>query len=84
MSAPDSPHPIDPLDQPTDVTLACGCKRTLRDNAIHIEPRYGFWRSATLLFGVTAGPKRLDYVCMACGKTVAATSDPALLRQHTH
>ncbi|MFO0749839.1 MAG: hypothetical protein U1F43_29840 [Myxococcota bacterium] len=72
------------LDQPTDVTIACGCKRTLRDNAITTEPRYGFWRSMTLLFGVTAAPQRIDYVCMACGKTAASTRDVDVIKKHTH
>jgi len=62
----------------------CGVRRALTDPAVSAEPRYGFWRSMTLLFGVTAGPKRIDYVCMSCGTVIASSSDAALLRANTH
>lgn len=71
-------------DQPTPVTIACGCNRTLNDGAIVSEPKYGFMANMTLLFGITAAPKRIDFRCVQCGKTVATSSDPATIKAHTH
>lgn len=70
--------------QPTPVTIACGCKRTLDDAAIVSEPKYGFVANLTLLWGVTAAPKRIDFRCVQCGKVVASSSDPAALKASTH
>ena len=74
---------MDPT-QPTPVTIACGCNKTLADGAIVSEPAYGFWANMTLLFGVTAAPRRIDYKCVQCGKTVASSSDPKTIRDFTH
>jgi hypothetical protein len=71
-------------DEPTPVTIACGCKRTLSDGAIVSEPSYGFFANLTLLFGVTASPRRIDYRCVQCGKVVWATSDPQAIKDATH
>lgn len=70
-------------DQPTPVTIACGCNRTLNDGAIVSDPKYGFMANMTLLFGITAAPKRIDFRCVQCGKTVATTTDPSMIKQNT-
>lgn len=70
--------------QPTPVTIACGCNRTLEDGAIVSEPAYGFWANMTLLFGVTAAPRRIDYRCLKCGKVVASADDPKTIKEFTH
>jgi len=74
---------MDPT-QPTPVTIACGCKKAPSDGAIISEPAYGFWANMTLLFGITAAPRRIDYKCVQCGKTVASSSDPQTIRDFTH
>lgn len=63
--------------------LSCDCSGRARSDMLSPEPRFGFWRSMTLLFGVTAAPMRIDYVCMACGKTVGSSRDADVLRKHT-
>ena len=68
---------------PTPVTVACGCNKTIRDDTVMQEPRYGFFANMTLLFGITAAPKRVDYICLTCGKTIAASTDPASLQKLT-
>jgi len=70
--------------QPTPVTVECGCNKTLEDEAVITEPVYGFLANLTLLFGVTAAPRRVDFRCLACGKTVASASDPETIRRFTH
>ena len=71
-------------DKPTEVTIACGCNRTLEDPSIVSEPNYGFFANLTLLFGVTAAPRRIDYRCLKCGKIVAVDDDPQALQRSTH
>ncbi|MBL8788531.1 MAG: hypothetical protein JNJ59_26790 [Deltaproteobacteria bacterium] len=71
-------------DQTTPVTIACGCGKKLGDSAIIEEPRYGFFGDLTLLFGVTAAPKRIDYRCVKCGKVVHSASDAQTIKQFTH
>ena len=58
----------------------CRCGHTWDHKSVVPTPRYGFWRSMTLFYGVTARPRRIDYVCVRCGQTVKSTTDPALLR----
>ncbi|MCC6622446.1 MAG: hypothetical protein IT385_14375 [Deltaproteobacteria bacterium] len=70
--------------EPTPVTIACGCKRTLEDDAVITEPQYGFFANLTLLFGVTAAPKRVDWKCLACGKVIASSDDGDTIRKFTH
>jgi hypothetical protein len=74
----------DPEDGPTEVTRACGCNRTLRDPSVISEPRYGFWATATLLFGVTAAPRAVDFQCLKCRKVIASVTDAATIRRFTH
>lgn len=69
---------------PTPVTIACGCNKTVEDESVITEPQYGFFANLTLLFGVTAAPKRIDYRCLQCGKVIASTEDAAQIRLHTH
>ncbi len=70
-------------DDPTPVTIACGCLRGLRDPAVISEPRYGFWATATLLFGVTAPPRAVDFQCLKCRKVIASVTDAATIRRFT-
>jgi hypothetical protein len=74
---------MDP-NKPTEVTIACGCNRTPSDERVLQEPNYGFFANLTLLFGVTAAPRAIDFRCLACGKHIGSTSDPELLRKNTH
>jgi hypothetical protein len=83
-SAPASEPGSDPDDGPTEVTRACGCNRTLRDPSVISEPRYGFWATATLLFGVTAAPRAVDFQCLKCRKIIASVTDAATIRRFTH
>lgn len=62
----------------------CRCGHSWDHGAVMPTPRYGFWRSLTLFYGVTAHPQRVDYVCTRCGQTVRKTSDPAVLKSFTH
>ncbi len=70
--------------EPTPVTIACGCMKTIEDDAVITEPQYGFFANLTLLFGVTAAPKRVDWQCLKCGKTIASSDDPATIKSFTH
>lgn len=70
--------------KPTEVTVACGCNRTPSDERILQEPSYGFFANLTLLFGVTAAPRSIDFRCLACGKVIGSSSDPELIRKNTH
>lgn len=74
---------MDP-NRPTPVTEDCGCLRTPTDDRVLQEPVYGFFANLTLLFGVTASPRRIDYRCLACGKLIGSSSDPEALRRNTH
>jgi hypothetical protein len=83
-----SPQPLatsgpTPDDAPTPVSAACGCNRGLRDPSVISEPRYGFWAMATLLFGVTAAPRAVDFQCLKCRKIIASVTDPATIRRYT-
>ncbi len=70
--------------EPTPATIACGCHKTPLDESVITEPQYSFFANLTLLFGVTAAPKRIDYRCLECGKVIHTTEDPAQIRRHTH
>jgi len=70
-------------DAPTPVTIACGCRRTLRDPSVISEPRYSIWATATLLFGITAAPKAVDFQCLKCHKVIATATDAATIRRFT-
>jgi hypothetical protein len=76
------PQP-DAGDAPTPVTIACGCRRTLRDPSVISEPRYSVWATATLLFGITAAPKAVDFQCLKCRKVIATATDAATIRRFT-
>jgi hypothetical protein len=69
---------------PTPVTVACGCNKTPQDDSVITEPQYGFLANLTLLFGVTAAPKRIDFRCLDCGKVIGSTDDAAQIKRHTH
>ena len=70
--------------KPTEVTIACGCNRTRDSGSVYAEPRYSMMGLFTLTFvGVTAKPKRVDYVCSQCGKTIDSSRDPKVLRDAT-
>lgn len=71
-------------NQPTEVTIACGCRRTPSDERVLQEPQYGFFANLTLLFGVTAAPRSIDFRCLACGKVIGSTTDAESLRRNTH
>jgi hypothetical protein len=73
-----------PQLEPTPATIACGCNKTIHDETVLQEPHYGFFANMFLLFGVTAAPKRVDYICLTCNKTIASTADSASLRKATH
>lgn len=68
----------------TPVTVDCGCNKTLDDETVISEPSYGFFANLTLLFGVTAAPRRIDFRCLTCGKTIASADDPETIRRFTH
>ncbi len=74
------------MDKPGPELKKCGCGkvRTLDDGAIISDPAYGFWANLTLLWGVTAAPRRIDYRCVQCGQVVGSTNDPQALRSFTH
>ncbi len=75
--------PLDPMLAPTPVTIACGCRRGRKDPSVIAEPRYSWWATATLLFGVTAPPKSLEYQCLKCRKVIAVETDAETIRRHT-
>lgn len=68
---------------PTPVTIACGCRRGLDDASVISEPRYSWWATATLLFGVTAPPKAVDFQCLKCRKVIATATDRETIRRYT-
>jgi|GEM_PF-1921395 len=88
MSEPETPKPEvkrEPgPDGPTPFTIACGCMRSIHDASVISEPRYSWWATATLLFGVTAPPKAVDFQCLKCRKVIASFNDAATIRRHTH
>jgi len=70
--------------KPTPVTVECGCLKTFEDEAVISEPAYGFFANLTLLFGITAAPRRVDFRCLTCGKTIGSVDDPETIRRFTH
>ena len=58
--------------------------KTRDDDAVVSEPVYGFFANLTLLFGVTAAPRRIDWKCLKCGKVITSSDDPAVIKQFTH
>ena len=82
-AAADVKAPVDPMLAPTPVTIACGCRRGRKDPSVIAEPRYSWWATATLLFGVTAPPKSLEYQCLKCRKVIAVETDSETIRRHT-
>jgi hypothetical protein len=70
-------------DGPTPVTIACGCRRGLNDASVISEPRYSWWATATLLFGVTAPPKAVEFQCLKCRKVIATATDRETIRRFT-
>ncbi len=69
---------------PTPVTASCGCNHTTDSREVVAEPRYGLFGYSALLFGVTARPKRVDFVCTRCGETIHRAHDAATIDEHTN
>ena len=61
--------------------LGCDWYDTLDHGNIKKEPKSPAMGWATLLFGISIKPTRIDYRCYRCGAKVGSTSDPALLKQ---
>ncbi len=73
-----------PAAQPTPVTVACGCNYTVESREVVAEARYGILGYCTLMFGVTARPKRIDFQCIKCGKLIHQAHDSATILEHTN
>lgn len=74
----------EPEAQPTPVTIACGCNYTCQSPEIVPEPRYTLMGTLTLIWGVTARPKAIDYRCAKCGKTIHSARDEKTIREFIH
>ncbi len=60
--------------------LGCDWYDNLDHGNVQKEPRYGAMGWATLLFGISIKPSRIDYRCYRCGAKLGSSSDPALLK----
>lgn len=72
-----------PAAEPTPVTRACGCNATIESPTVVADPRYTLMGTLTLIWGVTAQPKAIDFRCTKCGKTIHTARDAQTLRAHT-
>jgi len=68
--------------EPTPVTTACGCNLTIWSPEVVAEPRFTVMGTLTLIWGVTARPKAIDFRCTRCGKTIHTARDEKTIREH--
>lgn len=68
--------------QPTPVTVACGCNLTIDSPEVVPDPRYTLMGTLTLIWGVTARPKAIDFRCSRCGKNIHTARDEKTIREH--
>jgi len=71
-----------PEPEPTPITQACGCNFTIASPQVVAEPRYSAMGTLTLVWGVTARPKAIDFRCTKCGKTIHTARDEQTIRRH--
>lgn len=65
------------------VGKACRCGHTIASPAVVPEPRYSVLGTLTLIYGVTAKPKAIDYRCTRCGVVIHSARDERTIREHT-
>lgn len=62
----------------------CGdCEQTLRGPYIRQQARYTKWGTFWLIFGITAKPTHIDFVCAKCRKTVHSTNNDRDVKEET-
>ena len=71
-----------PEPEPTPVTRACGCNLTVASPTVVAEPRYTLMGTLTLIWGITARPKAIDFRCTKCGKCIHVARDEQTIREH--
>lgn len=84
MAAADT-TPKDETAPSTDLP-SCKCGYTREDvkKVVYVEPKgeWDAWGWFSLLWGVTAKPKKVNFYCSKCRITFDSSVDPEILRQN--
>jgi hypothetical protein len=65
-----------PTTDATPFTTRCRDGLDKTHPAVRAVYHYGWWSVFTLLFGYTGLPRRIDFVCPACGAVFGSITDP--------
>ena len=75
-------HAMSTTSETKAFTCSRSCGRGPGSPDVTTEAKYGAWGWFALLYGISALPKSVSYVCEECGETKATTRDPEVLRAH--
>ena len=70
-----------PTTRATPFVTRCQDGYDKTNPAVRAEKQYSLWNIFGLLFGYTATPRRIDFVCLRCGAFFEPITDRRVLRK---
>lgn len=61
----------------------CPCGHTRQHAKVEASPKYKWTGWVLLMMGSTPTPASVLFRCTVCGRSLGASTDPAVLRRHT-